>query len=223
MEMISNTEIRNLSKEQLKGKWGAAALTFLLYAIIVTALDYIPIPGLTVGPFGDGIYAQQEFAIPLLKMLTSGALGIGLCIYHLKIAKNSEPNISELFEGFNQFLQSIVAYILISIVVIVGFIFFIVPGVIAGLALSQTFYIMAENPGISAVDAMKQSWEMTEGHKMQLFTLGLSFIPWIILSILTLFIGLLWLIPYMYVCYSNFYLRLNGEEIDFGLEDHLVE
>ena len=46
------------------------------------------------------------------------------------------------------------------------------------------------------------------GKKTKLFLLQLSFIGWVILSILTLFIGFIFLYPYIYTTLSKFYKEL---------------
>ncbi len=217
----TNPEIRKLSLSQLKGKWTGPVLAALVYMVISNALSYIPIPGTSINLFGDGAYGS-EVQLPILSTLLGGALAIGICLYHLRLARNENPNIGTLFEGFNQFVQSIIAMVLISLITIIGMALLIVPGIIASLGLSQTFFIMADNPGINAIDAMKQSWEMTNGHKWTLLKLGLSFLPWAILTIFTLFIGMLWLMPYAYLSFANFYLQLKGHEPEIRLEDHLV-
>jgi len=43
--------------------------------------------------------------------------------------------------------------------------------------------------------------------------LGLSFVGWFLLGFLTLFIGFLWIFPYMYTAYGCFYERL---KIDYA-------
>jgi uncharacterized membrane protein len=55
---------------------------------------------------------------------------------------------------------------------------------------------------------------MMRGQKWKYFLLYLSFIGWYLLCILTLFIGLLWLMPYIYTTQASFYedLRLRYEE-----------
>ena len=66
-------------------------------------------------------------------------------------------------------------------------------------------FIMSENPEISAKGAMEMSMKMMNGNKFRLFCLRLSFIGWFILGILTLGIGLLWIIPYMNAATAAFY------------------
>lgn len=84
---------------------------------------------------------------------------------------------------------------------------FIIPGIIAAFRYSQAIIIMAENPEIGIMEAIRQSKEMMVGHKMELFVLSLSFIGWSILASITV-IGVLWLEVYAETTYTNFYLNL---------------
>ena len=81
----------------------------------------------------------------------------------------------------------------------------IVPAIIAAFSYSMVFYILADNPDISPTNALKKSKEMMMGYKWKIFFLGLSFLGWALLAILTLGIGLLWLMPYIQVSTINFY------------------
>jgi len=83
------------------------------------------------------------------------------------------------------------------------------PGIIAGYRYSMALYILNDNPKISPMDAIKASKEMMKGYKWKLFCLQLSFVGWALLcSIFTLFIGFLWLIPYIQTSIANFYQNL---------------
>lgn len=81
----------------------------------------------------------------------------------------------------------------------------IIPGIIAAYAYSQTWYILIDKKDISALDAIEESKKIMMGHKWRLFLLSLSFIGWLLLTILTLFVGYLWLNPYMGVAFAKFY------------------
>ncbi len=244
----TNSEIRTLARNQLTGNWGVPVVTALAYIILTVIIDAIPVPGTefeyssfwgsiyesgTFDGFGgffeefseelsEELNGQSTIKIPLLTTLLSGALGIGLCVFHITFARKGEAELPLIFDGFKQFIQSIIAGILMSIIVTLGLIFFIIPGIILSLGLSQTYYIMADKPGTKAIDAMKQSWEMTKGYKVQLFSMSVSFIPWAFLCIFTCGIGFLWLMPYMYVSFSHFYLQLVGDNMELGIEDHLI-
>ena len=94
---------------------------------------------------------------------------------------------------------------------------FVIPGIVKALAYSQTFFIVAENPHISVRKAMRLSIAMTKGYKGDLFVLGLSFIGWALLSTLTLYIGYLWLTPYINVTQVNAYRFLKQSAFDRGV------
>ena len=89
----------------------------------------------------------------------------------------------------------------------------VIPGFVKACAYSQTMYILAEDPSIGPMAAIKQSQEMMKGHKMEYFKLCLSFIGWSILASFTLGILFIWLLPYANTTFANFYRSLKGETI----------
>ena len=75
------------------------------------------------------------------------------------------------------------------------------------------FYIKAANPNISGLQCMNLSKKVMRDHRWQLFGLHMSFALWIALSILTLGIALIWVVPYIQVTQANFMypiLKENG-------------
>ena len=111
-----------------------------------------------------------------------------------------------MFYGFN-FLwgKSIVLYFFTGLFTLLWLLCFIVPGIIKAFAYAIAPYILADNPTMSAFDALDESQTMMEGRKWNLFKLGFSFIGWLLLSILTFGILLIWIIPYMQAAYAAFY------------------
>jgi uncharacterized membrane protein len=81
----------------------------------------------------------------------------------------------------------------------------IIPGIIAALSYSMTFFIIADDESIEPMEALKKSKKMMEGYKLKLFYLSIRFFGLALLCILTLGIGFLWLIPYTYVTMAKFY------------------
>jgi uncharacterized membrane protein len=81
----------------------------------------------------------------------------------------------------------------------------IIPGIIAGLSYSMTFYILSDDRTLKPREALDKSKQMMDGYKMKLFKLALRFFLLALLCILTLGIGFLWLIPYANVTMANFY------------------
>ena len=129
-------------------------------------------------------------------IFVSGTLLVGLNTINLKAFRREQFDIVELFQPFkSNYTQTLVAYILKSIFTILWTLLFVIPGLIKIFSYSMTEYILAENPKIEGNDAITKSRELMDGHKGRLFLLQLSFIGWILLSILTLGIGMIFLIP----------------------------
>ena len=89
-------------------------------------------------------------------------------------------------------------------------ILFIVPGIIVGLMFSQSYYILSEDPSKSITQCIKESVDMMNGHKWDLFYLELTFIGWWLLTAITVGIAGLWVAPYVKVTETNFYLSIKN-------------
>jgi len=89
----------------------------------------------------------------------------------------------------------------------------IVPGIIAAISYSMTFFILADDPSIGAEAAIEKSKRMMDGYKLKYFYLCLRYFLLILLCILTLGIGFLWLTPYMHVGFAKFYDDIKGEPV----------
>lgn len=188
----ANAELMRSARESLQGKWGLAVCVTVVYLVIVMALQS----------------ARQVG--PLASFFISGPFAGGLAIFALAIARNQEAKFEQLFDGFKRFGVYFVAYLLMIIFIFLWSLLLIVPGIIAAFSYSMIFYIIADDPFISASDALKRSKAMMQGNKGKLFGLQLRFLGWAILCILTAGIGFLWLIPYIQVSTAKFYEDLKG-------------
>jgi len=99
-----------------------------------------------------------------------------------------------------------------TIYVLLWSLLFVIPGIIASFSYAMTDYILAENPEMSASEAISRSKEMMEGNRFRLFCLEFSFIGWSILCAFTLGIGNLWLTPYRQAATAAFYREVSGTE-----------
>jgi uncharacterized membrane protein len=122
-----------------------------------------------------------------------------------------------LIEGLKKSLvNSIVAGLLNMVFVFLWSLLFIIPGIIKALAYSMYPYIIADNPEIDAMEALRRSEEMMRGNKTRLLSLFISFIGWFILSMFTFGIGLFFLMPYIQTSVANFYVDLRGPKVKYA-------
>lgn len=200
--MFNRVELKNLSKDQLKGRWGNAILAVFLFCII-----------------NIGVSAIARFVpfIALASFLISMPMQIGIIIFFLDFVKsNQSPDVGTIFKGFNIYGKSLGICLWVALWTFLWSLLLVIPGIIKALAYSQSFYIIADNPNVKVTDAIKVSMKMTNGYKGQIFVMGLSFIGWGLLCILTLGIGFLWLIPYINTTMANMYLKLKELSLNSG-------
>ena len=188
--MKTNQEFLDQAKKSLSGNWGIAIGGHLIAILILGTIQIIPVVGVFAG------------------ILIGGPMTVGLAYFSLRLAKDEEARIEQLFVGFNDFGRTLGAYLLVAVYTILWALLLIIPGLIKSMAYTQTFFILAEDAEISADDAIVKSMDMMDGYKWKYFFLAFHFIGWSILSVLTLGIGFLFLIPYMQVSTANFYLEV---------------
>jgi uncharacterized membrane protein len=136
---------------------------------------------------------------------------VGWKLYCLRASREEDTgSVETLFVCFKQFWRFLCAQLLIELFVMLWTFVFIIPGIIASYAYTQTFYIMLDNPDLSPLEAIRASKQLMRGHKFEYFTLQLSFLGWAYLSIFTFGLLGIWLNPYMQVTMANYYNALTG-------------
>lgn len=156
--------------------------------------------------------------VAIAMSILGGAVKLGYCRFNMDLFTEVEkPTMNLLFSRLGIVWKALWMEILIGLAVTVGIILFIVPGIVLALAYAQAEYILAENPDIKAVEAMKKSRMMMKGNKWSLFCLALSFLGWIILASI-IPAGHLLLAPYMEAADAAFYLDRTGRLAD-GAKD----
>lgn len=100
----------------------------------------------------------------------------------------------------------------ISILALIIYIAALVYAIVKGLLYSLSTFVAYDNDQMSTKEAVEESARLMKGNRGNLFVLELSFIGWAILAVLTLGIGMFWLIPYMQVAIVCFYEQLAGKD-----------
>jgi hypothetical protein len=94
------------------------------------------------------------------------------------------------------------------------FLLLIIPGIVKAYAYRMVPYILADNPNIGSGRAIELSNRMTDGHKLDMFVLDLSFIGWYLLGTLALGIGVLFVMPYENATNAELYLVLRNNALE---------
>ncbi|MEJ8739867.1 DUF975 family protein [Phocaeicola sp. HCN-6420] len=192
-----NSELRAASRTTLSGNWMMAALATLVYLLIAGGVSSIPVAG------------------SVLAIIVMYPLAYGFAILFLDLFREGKPiDIGKLFDGFKDFGRVWGTLILVAVYTILWTCLLIIPGIVKSYSYALTPFILKDEPELRYNAAIEKSMRMMNGYKMKLFLLDLSFIGWMILSILTLGIGLLFLQPYMNTARAAFYEDLKAELSD---------
>ena len=197
---MTRAQLKAKAKENLIGNWAIAIFTVILTDILIS------IPILYCGqPKLD----EFKITISVISILINGVITLGLNRFLLDLAtKNKEAKVSTLFSQFNIYFKALGLSLLYYLVILVGILFFIIPGIVFYFMFSQAYFILAEDTSKSIIQCMSESATLMRGHKVDLFVLELSFVGWEVLSIITFGIVGIWVEPYRKVTLANFYLDI---------------
>ena len=218
--MKTNQELKNSALAALKGNWAPAvlgAIFFTFATCLITSPGYCANMAAFDMPFFNSInpkllkiFSNSSF---LLNFFLLYPLSLGYSVAHKELLQNGDAAITRntVRLAFSDYVRNAVSILLVYLYTFLWTLLFIVPGIIKGLAYSLTPFIVKDNPQLSPNQAINLSMKMMKGHKFDLFYLYLSFIGWILLAMLTLGIGLLWVIPYMQTSMAAFYLDVKND------------
>ena len=191
---MNRAELKAAAKEQIKGKICILFVITLIIGLISGAagaiLSFIP---------GGSIVAS---------VIITPAFMISIIRVYLNVVKGEQPKVSDAFSGFDDFWAAFKVNFLVGLFTFLWSLLFVIPGIIKALSYSMSLYILAENKGKPALECINESKAMTEGHKAELFVLGLSFYGWLLLCGITFGIAYIWVGPYMQATYTNAYNSL---------------
>jgi uncharacterized membrane protein len=203
--MLTENEIlMSNARDTLRNRWGDAIAAIVVYGAIMFILGLIP-----------GIGTVATFLI-------GGPMTLGLYLFFKPFIKGETPRVAVLFDGFKSFLDSFVAYIVSIIFIFLWTLLLIVPGMIAAMSYSMIFLIMAENPGMDGLSAIKKSKEVMDGYKWKYACLMGRFIGWFLLCIITCGIAGLWVGPYWVASKVLFFEDIKKDRASTKNEPELI-
>lgn len=208
-------DYREAARDRLEGHWwlsiGAALVAALLGGSITGTNLSFELNSNVVMNLPETLAAIYMMLIPaigthaLAQFILGGPISVGNAQYLLNQQDGQPLQLKTLFSKFEQFGPAFCMTLLTTIYTVLWSLLLLIPGIVASYSYAMAPFIMAENPGMKARDAIRSSKELMKGHKWALFCLDLSFIGWILLSILTMGIGMIFVYPYQSAARAAFY------------------
>lgn len=148
-------------------------------------------------------------------LLVVSIITMGAATWFHRAIKTEGLKMEEMFWTFKEdYGGNVLMMFLIGLYTALWSMLFVIPGIVKSYSYSMAVYIKSENPNISASKAIELSTRMTNGRKMDLFVLDLSFIGWTLLSALTLnILGILYVYPYLYAAKAFAYEEIKEEAL----------
>ena len=220
---MTSSELRRVARENLSGNWGISVGVALVAAILGgnmvgvgsnlnyninenTVRNLPPVFWTVLLPL-----ASCAGILSLTALILGGVVELGYAKFLLKQHDKKELQFSDLFSQFDRFGTGFAQQFLRILYTTLWTLLFIIPGIVKSLSYAMTPFILEDHPEMTASEAIKASMKLMDGHKMDLFILGLSFIGWSLLACLTMGIGYLFLTPYINAAYAAFYRNISGQ------------
>lgn len=201
---MNRVEIKEWAKEKIKGNlWN-----ILIGLLIMMAASFVFSFGLG---FIQAIFGNDSFITSIVSIVVEVLLiplGIGLYSYLVEFINNDNFDKNLLFEPYERTVNVIGASLLVSLLVMVGCICFIIPGIYLAFSYAMVPYLLATRKDLTVTETLELSRKMMNGHKFDYFVLSISFIGWAILVPFTLGILLIWLYPYMMTATTKFFMDI---------------
>ena len=104
----------------------------------------------------------------LVSLIVSTFFTAGIMNFSLKVARGAPYAFGDIFGGAPFFLSLLAANFIMALGIIAGSICLIVPGVILALGLSMSMPLIVDR-GLGPIEALKTSWQLTDGNKGNIF------------------------------------------------------
>lgn len=221
---MTSSELRAVARQNLEGTWGISVGVALVASLLGgsmagagsnvnfnfnedTVHNLPPVFWTVLLPL-----VSVAGLLSLAALILGGTVELGYAKFLLKQHDRKELQFSDLFSQFERFGTGFAQKFLRILFIMLWTLLLIIPGIVKGLSYAMTPFILEEHPEMTASQAIKASMQLMDGHKMDLFILGLSFIGWSLLACLTMGIGFLFLNPYMNAAYAAFYRDISRKQ-----------
>ena len=220
METIQNPNqfVSNTSAGDSYSKgWSLIFTTFIELLVVSLVYGVIQIPTNMIRFNINEDHGFKLFMIPVILLslgyaiFIAGPIGMSTKWAFLKAVRREKVEIKDMFVVFERnYWNAVIAGLVKGIIIGLGFVMFIVPGIIFACRLTFVPYLIIDQK-MEAMEALKASWAMTKGHGWTIFGMALLAILIVIAGLIVLFFGVIisgmWISAAFAVLYYSVYLN----------------
>lgn len=193
-------------------------LVFLL-AVLVVSVFMMPI---NINGDGDN---DGSALIGLLEtaylFLLYPIINYGADLIFLRGVRGDKVEVKSIFDGFQNYVNIVLASLLVTGLIGIGLVVFIVPGIYVACRLAFVGYLVMDE-GLDPIAAVEASWRITRGHAWKIFALGFLSIFIFIIGLVLLIVGVFPAMMWIKASFASLYLAITGSETDEGANESAV-
>ena len=227
-------DFKYIAKEALSGNWFIACIAGFLASILGGLTNNISInfgsmdipleegEDVTASLINQLQYSDMintflvlalgiAFVWGIIMFVIGSAVWVGYSEFNLDLVNGSSARLISLFSHFDRTKDAICTRLLAFVRIFLGTLLFVIPGIVMSYSYAMAGYVLAENPGLTAREALAESKRIMKGNRFRFFCLQIRFFGWALLGIITLGIALIWVVPYQQAAFAVFYREVNSE------------
>ena len=228
---VTRKSIKMDAMTKNKGPLYLGTIMFIMAIIIIMVLMTTIFGTKTLTASGNYEYylsltdttVLNAMIISIIFMIVSMYFTLGMNKTCLDISRDKQVKTGTMFlyplKNIKLYLKLIVINILVYLILealtyipIIGIILYLAIAIYMIPVLGILPYIIMDNEDIGIIEAVKRTMTVIKGNRVAYYALIFTFIGWYMLSILTLGMLIIWVLPYMSVAISNFYLSIIKEK-----------
>lgn len=119
--ILSNSQIKSKAKEALKGNWGTAVITFIIFNIVMYSVTYVYNINQISNYIHDPYLIRENTGfgasgiIFFIKLLLAGPMTYGITRFSMNLVRDKSHKIENIFEGFKHFSGTFIMNIVLGI------------------------------------------------------------------------------------------------------------
>jgi uncharacterized membrane protein len=187
---------------------------YFLHLFLVALIGGImTFPNWLAGPgYDSAAWVPLQILVAAYGLLIMPVINYGIAYVFLRYIRNENADIREIFQGFSgNYLNIVLANLLVVAIVIVGFILLIVPGIVFMVRLMFVQYLVMDK-GLDPVAAIEKSWNMTRGYGWRIFGMLLLAIPIMLIGFCLLIVGAFFAWIWIAAAFAAMYYAVDREE-----------
>ncbi len=202
----------------LSSGWQSMKANFLAFLLIVLILSVLDLPLELAGGLSGAMHHDWEASNVLLQIFLTAYFFLlrPVCDYaadrlFLQGVRKIKVNVAEIIIGFKNYMNIVLANLLVFGLVGIAMVALIVPGIIVACRLVFTSYLVMDK-GMDPIQAVETSWKLTRGHGWKIFGLGFTSIFIFILGLCLAFVGVLPAIMWIKASFASLYEAVLAEK-----------